>query len=83
MKIVTSSAIALLLAAGLAGAAHAAQTSEWGSPDGEPFLAAVTTSTTLSSPVPELSTWTMMIAGFAGLGWLGYSRRHAIRSAAA
>jgi hypothetical protein len=60
-----------------------AATSEWGSPDGEPFLAAVTTSTTLSSPVPELSTWTMMIAGFAGLGWLGYSRRHAIRSAAA
>jgi hypothetical protein len=59
-----------------------AATSDWG-PKGEPFLAAVTTSTTLSSPVPEPSTWAMMIAGFAGLGWLGYSRRHAIRSAAA
>ena len=39
--------------------------------------------TGVSSSVPEPSTWAMMIAGFAGLGWLGYSRRHAIRSAAA
>jgi hypothetical protein len=51
-------------------------------PNGEPFLAAVTLATG-SSPVPELSTWTMMIAGFAGLGWLGVARRRAIRSAAA
>ncbi len=56
---------------------------DYGLPNGEPFLAAVTTSTTLSSPVPEPSTWAMMIAGFAGLGWLGLSRRRAIRSAAA
>ena len=37
----------------------------------------------VSSSVPEPSTWAMMIAGFAGLGWLRFSRRHAIRSAAA
>ena len=37
----------------------------------------------VSSSVPEPSTWAMMIAGFAGLGWLGYSRRRAIGSAAA
>jgi hypothetical protein len=53
-----------------------------GNPNGEPFLAAVTLATAPSS-VPELSTWTMMTAGFAGLGWLGLSRRRAIRSAAA
>ena len=49
-------------------------------PNGEPFLAGVTLAT---SAVPEPSTWAMMIAGFAGLGWLGLSRRRAIRSAAA
>ena len=32
---------------------------------------------------PESSTWAMMIAGFAGLGWMGYARRRAIRAAAA
>ncbi|HEY6520765.1 MAG TPA: PEP-CTERM sorting domain-containing protein [Roseiarcus sp.] len=53
-----------------------------GSPNGEPFLAAVTLATG-ASPVPEPSTWAMMIAGFAGLGWLGFSRRRAIGSAAA
>jgi hypothetical protein len=37
----------------------------------------------IGSSVPETSTWAMMIAGFAGLGWLGLSRRRAIRSAAA
>jgi hypothetical protein len=37
----------------------------------------------IGSPVPETSTWVMMIAGFAGLGWLGYSGRGAIRTAAA
>ena len=47
---------------------------------GEPFLAAVTATT---SAVPEVSTWAMMLAGFAGLGWLGYTRRREIRSAAA
>jgi hypothetical protein len=56
---------------------------DYGNPNGEPFLAAVTTSTTLSSPVPETSTWVMMIFGFAGLGWLGTSGRRAIRRAAA
>ena len=37
----------------------------------------------IGSSVPETSTWAMMIAGFAGLGWLGLSRRRSIRSAAA
>jgi hypothetical protein len=53
-----------------------------GFPNGEPFLAGVTLATS-PSPVPETSTWAMMIAGFAGLGWLGHSRRRAIGSAAA
>jgi PEP-CTERM motif len=51
-------------------------------PNGEPFLAAVTLATG-ASPVPEPSTWAMMMAGFAGLGWLGFTRRRAIGSAAA
>jgi PEP-CTERM motif len=51
-------------------------------PNGQPFLAAVTLATG-ASPVPEPSTWALMIAGFAGLGWLGYSRHRAIGSAAA
>ena len=46
-------------------------------PNGQPFLAAVTLATG-ASPVPEPSTWALMIAGFAGLGWLGYSRHRAI-----
>ena len=52
-------------------------------PNGEPFLAAVTLATGGSSAVPEPSTWAMMLAGFTGLGWLGFSRRRAIGSAAA
>jgi hypothetical protein len=38
----------------------------------------------LANPVPETSTWAMMIAGFAGLGYLGYraSRRRIQRPAA-
>jgi hypothetical protein len=32
--------------------------------------------------VPELSTWTMMIAGFSGLGFLGYRRNKAASLAA-
>jgi hypothetical protein len=31
---------------------------------------------------PEASTWVMMAAGFAGLGWLGLARRRTVRSAA-
>lgn len=53
------------------------------SPNGEPFLAGVTLATGGTAPVPEPSTWAMMIAGFAGLGWLGLSRGRSIRSAAA
>jgi hypothetical protein len=29
----------------------------------------------LSNSVPETSTWAMMLAGFAGLGWLARQRR--------
>jgi len=54
-----------------------------GFPNGEPFIAGVTLATGGAPTVPEPSTWVMMIAGFAGLGWFGTSRRRAIRSAAA
>ena len=35
------------------------------------------------TPVPEPSTWVMMLAGFAGLGYLGYkaSRRTGLAAA--
>jgi hypothetical protein len=29
----------------------------------------------LPPAVPEPSTWAMMLAGFAGLGWLAHARR--------
>jgi hypothetical protein len=32
--------------------------------------------------VPETSTWVMMLAGFAGLGFLGYRRNKAATLAA-
>src|SRR5580693_4565959 len=31
--------------------------------------------TSLAPAVPEPSTWAMMLAGFAGLGWLAHTRR--------
>jgi PEP-CTERM motif-containing protein len=31
--------------------------------------------TSLTPAVPEASTWAMMLAGFAGLGWLAHMRR--------
>ncbi|MGO8737326.1 hypothetical protein [Rhodoblastus sp.] len=31
----------------------------------------------ISSGVPEVSTWVMMLAGFAGLGFVGYRRKNA------
>lgn len=40
--------------------------------NGDPFLAAITTSTV--SAVPEPSTWAMLLLGFAGLGFAGYRR---------
>ena len=39
---------------------------------GEPFLAGVTTSDSLPAATPLPSTWTMLIAGFLGLGFLAY-----------
>jgi hypothetical protein len=36
----------------------------------------------LQVSVPEPSTWAMMLAGFAGLGFLGYRRNKAADSAA-
>ncbi|MBR0689067.1 hypothetical protein JQ594_24300 [Bradyrhizobium manausense] len=39
--------------------------------------------TQLASSVPELSTWAMMVLGFAGMGLMAYRRRHqATRSSA-
>jgi hypothetical protein len=35
------------------------------------------------TPVPEASTWAMMLAGFAGLGFLGYRQTVKTRAAAA
>jgi hypothetical protein len=46
---------------------------------GENGSASVTPVTT----VPELSTWAMMLTGFAGLGWFGYARKRGIQAAAA
>ncbi len=48
-------------------------------PSGEAFFQ---TSVTMSA-IPELSTWAMMLAGFAGLGFAGYrrSRRNALPAA--
>lgn len=34
-----------------------------------------------TSPVPEASTWAMMIIGFAGLGFMAYRRRNALVAA--
>ncbi len=34
------------------------------------------------SAVPEVSTWVMLLAGFAGLGFVGYRRNHKALSAA-
>ncbi len=40
----------------------------------------VTAGEATSASVPEAPTWTMMLVGFAGLGWVGYrfSRREAV-----
>ena len=38
---------------------------------------------TLQSPVPEPSTWALMLLGFAGLGAIGFSRRRAALGRAA
>jgi hypothetical protein len=35
-----------------------------------------------NTPVPESSTWAMMLLGFAGLGFLGYRRRQKLAGAA-
>ena len=37
----------------------------------------------LTGSAPEASTWAMALAGFAGLGWLGYTRRREGRATAA
>jgi hypothetical protein len=31
--------------------------------------------TLITAPVPEPSTWAMMILGFVGVGWLAYRRK--------
>jgi hypothetical protein len=39
-------------------------------------------STTGVSGVPEVSTWVMMLAGFVGLGFVGYRRNKLVSAAA-
>jgi hypothetical protein len=39
---------------------------------GNPNVGSILDNVTLSSGVPELSTWGMMVVGFAGLGFAGY-----------
>jgi hypothetical protein len=34
-----------------------------------------------STPIPEPSTWAMMLIGFAGLGYAGYRRARVPRAA--
>jgi hypothetical protein len=36
----------------------------------------------LYSPVPEPSTWAMMLLGFAGMGFVGYRARQAATASA-
>lgn len=52
-------------------------------PPGVTFTSASGVFLTHAGSVPETSTWTMMLAGFAGLGYAGYRRatRAAVRSA--
>jgi PEP-CTERM motif len=35
----------------------------------------------LVAPIPEASTWAMMLMGFAGVGFMAYRRRNAFRLA--
>jgi hypothetical protein len=35
----------------------------------------------VGAPVPEPSTWAMMLLGFAGLGYTGYRRAKVVRTA--
>ena len=42
---------------------------------GQTFAANDTVVVNFASPVPELSTWAMMILGFAGVGYMTYRRR--------
>lgn len=46
--------------------------------NGDAFVSGLLNSVTVTTAVPEMSTWTLLILGFAGLGFLGYRRRDAI-----
>jgi hypothetical protein len=46
--------------------------------NGDPFLAAITTT---AGAVPEPSSWAMMLVGFAGLGFAGYRRKTTAQAA--
>jgi|SRR5271156_7003702 len=48
-----------------------------------PFPVHGTVSYTLTAAVPEVSTWAMMLLGFAGLGFAGYSRGRATNAGVA
>jgi hypothetical protein len=46
--------------------------------DGFPFLVNAKLALQLTEPVPEPSTWAMLLTGFAGLGFLAYLKRAAL-----
>jgi len=48
----------------------------------EADVANVTVTVSSSSPVPEPSTWAMMLVGFAGIGFFSYQRRRVAASPA-
>jgi PEP-CTERM motif len=47
---------------------------------GDPISEITVSATVTSSPVPEPSTWAMMLLGFMGLGFLGYRRSSILSS---
>ncbi len=51
--------------------------------DGQGLTPEMAFTVTLSSAVPEPSTWAMLILGFSGLGFLTYRRRNKIEFTAA
>jgi hypothetical protein len=53
-------------------------TSDDGSDDGVRLLFNSATAAQLAGAVPEPSTWTMLILGFAGIGFMAYRRRNAM-----
>lgn len=61
------------VASGFRAQAAAGQIGDLSNPGLEPWI--LLSEVTFASPVPEPSTWMMMIAGFFGIGIFGYRRR--------